>query len=253
MGGNRPANRWRERDPLLEVANLEVVYHDVVLVLRGISFEVPDGKIVALLGANGAGKTTVLRAISGLLDVHHGDITKGEVRVDGDSVHKLAPAAIVERGVTQVMEGRRIFAEFTVEENLRVGAHTNPGQRDENLTRVFDLFPVLKDRRKRTAGYLSGGEQQMLAIGRALMTNPKLLILDEATEGLAPLVRQKIWAALREIRDTGLSILIVDKNLRDLMTLADMNYVIQRGQVVWSGTSAELYADASVRETYLGL
>ena len=169
---------------MLEVANLEVVYHDVILVLRGISFTVPEGRIVALLGANGAGKTTVLRAISGLLDVYDGDITKGEITVDGAPIHRAEAADIVRRGVTQVMEGRRIFAEFTVEENLRVGGHTSRGSLEDRLERVFGLFPLLKARRKLIAGYLSGGEQQLLAMGRALITDPKYLLLDRKSTRL---------------------------------------------------------------------
>jgi branched-chain amino acid transport system ATP-binding protein len=238
---------------LLEVANLEVVYHDVVLVLRGISFSVPDGKIVALLGANGAGKTTVLRAISGLLDVHHGDITKGEVRVDGKPVHKLTPAAIVERGVTQVMEGRRIFAEFTVEENLRVGAHTNSGKREENLARVFDLFPILKDRRKRTAGYLSGGEQQMLAMGRGLMSHPRFLLLDEPSLGLAPLLVQQIRDLIVEINKQGTAILLVEQNATMALSIAEHGYIMETGKIVMDKPADELMRDEDVQEFYLGL
>ncbi len=238
---------------LLEVANLEVVYHDVVLVLRGISFNVPDGEIVALLGANGAGKTTVLRAISGLLDVHHGDITKGEVRVDGKDTHRLTPAAIVDRGVTQVMEGRRVFAEFTVEENLRVGAHSNPGQRDDNLGRVFDLFPVLKDRRKRTAGYLSGGEQQMLAMGRGLMSNPRFLLLDEPSLGLAPLLVQQIRDLIVEINNQGTAILLVEQNATMALSIAQHGYVMETGKIVMDKPADELMRDEDVQEFYLGL
>jgi len=238
---------------LLEVANLEVVYHDVVLVLRGISFSVPDGKIVALLGANGAGKTTVLRAISGLLDVHHGDITKGEVRVHGKPVHKLTPAAIVERGVTQVMEGRRIFAEFTVEENLRVGAHTNSGKREENLARVFDLFPILKDRRKRTAGYLSGGEQQMLAMGRGLMSHPRFLLLDEPSLGLAPLLVQQIRDLIVEINKQGTAILLVEQNATMALSIAEHGYIMETGKIVMDKPADELMRDEDVQEFYLGL
>ncbi len=238
---------------LLEVANLEVVYHDVVLVLRGISFSVPDGQIVALLGANGAGKTTVLRAISGLLDVHHGDITKGEVRVDGKATHRLTPAAIVDRGVTQVMEGRRVFAEFTVEENLRVGAHTNPDEREENLARVFDLFPVLKDRRKHTAGYLSGGEQQMLAMGRGLMSDPRFLLLDEPSLGLAPLLVQQIRDLIVEINRQGTAILLVEQNATMALSIAEHGYVMETGKIVMDKPAEDLMRDEDVQEFYLGL
>src|SRR5918994_716145 len=180
------------KDSLLTVENLEVVYDDVALVLRGVSLDVPKGRIVALLGANGAGKTTLLRAISGLLDVHDGEITKGSITVDGQPIHRLGPEKVVARGVRQVLEGRRIFAELSVEENLRVGGHTVPGSLSSGLDRVYDLFPVLRQRRRQVAGYLSGGEQQMLAIGRALMSDPRYLPLDEPSLGLAPIVVENI-------------------------------------------------------------
>jgi branched-chain amino acid transport system ATP-binding protein len=238
---------------LLEVANLEVVYHDVILVLRGISFTVPDGKIVALLGANGAGKTTVLRAVSGLLDVHEGDITKGEVRVDGKPIHKLKAASIVNRGVTQVMEGRRIFAEFTVEDNLRVGAHSNPGEREANLDRVFELFPVLKERRKGTAGYLSGGEQQMLAMGRGLMSNPRFLLLDEPSLGLAPQLVQQIRDLVVQINEQGTAVLLVEQNATMALSIAEHGYIMETGKIVMDKPADELMRDEDVQEFYLGL
>jgi len=203
--------------------------------------------------ADSRAETTVLRAISGLLDVHHGDITKGVVRVDGQATHKLAPAEIVDRGVTQVMEGRRIFAEFTVEENLRVGAHSNPGQRDDNLTRVFDLFPVLKDRRKRTAGYLSGGEQQMLAMGRGLMSNPRFLLLDEPSLGLAPLLVQQIRDLIVEINRQGTAILLVEQNATMALSIAEHGYIMETGKIVMDKAAEELMRDEDVQEFYLGL
>ncbi|HEX2416921.1 MAG TPA: ATP-binding cassette domain-containing protein, partial [Micromonosporaceae bacterium] len=184
---------------MLAVRNVEVVYDDVILVLRGVSLDVPDGKIVALLGANGAGKTTLLRAVSGLLDIHYGKLTKGSVTVDGEPIHCSSPARIVKLGVKQAMEGRRIFAELTVDENLRVGAHTNTRQLRKNLDRVYELFPRLRERPKATAGYLSGGEQQMLAMGRALMSDPRYLLLDEPSLGLAPLLVRQIRDLIVEI------------------------------------------------------
>ncbi len=238
---------------MLEIANLEVVYHDVILVLRGISFQVPEGKIVALLGANGAGKTTVLRAITGLLDVHEGDITKGEIRVDGTVVNRAKPSEIVQRGVTQVLEGRRVFGEFTVEENLRVGAHTSRSDYTSAADRVFDLFPILKERRKSLAGYLSGGEQQMLAIGRAMMSNPKYLLLDEPSLGLAPLLVQQIRDIIVEINEQGTGVLLIEQNANMALSIADHGYIMETGKMVMDKPSQELLRDEDVQEFYLGL
>ncbi|NIA25578.1 MAG: ATP-binding cassette domain-containing protein [Gammaproteobacteria bacterium] len=238
---------------MLEVANLEVVYHDVILVVRGISFTVPEGKIVALLGANGAGKTTVLRAISGLLDVYDGDITKGEITVDGDPIHRAEAPSIVRRGVTQVMEGRRIFAEFTVEENLRVGGHTSRGKLEERMDRVFALFPLLKERRKLVAGYLSGGEQQMLAMGRALISDPKYLLLDEPSLGLAPLLVQQVRDLIVEINRQGTGILLVEQNAAMALAIADHGYIMETGKIVMDKPASELMQDQDVQEFYLGL
>lgn len=238
---------------MLSVKNLEVVYNDVILVLRGVSFDVPDGNIVALLGANGAGKTTVLRAISGLLDVHSGDVTKGEIEVDGSAIHRSAASQIVEHGVTQVLEGRRIFAEFTVEENLRVGAHTSRSTLDENLNRVYGLFPVLKDRRRAIAGYLSGGEQQMLAMGRGLMSNPTYLLLDEPSLGLAPMLVQQIRDLIVEINQQGTAVLLVEQNATMALSIASHGYIMETGKIVMDKPAAELMQDEDVREFYLGL
>ena len=238
---------------MLEVANLEVVYHDVILVLRGISFQVPEGKIVALLGANGAGKTTVLRAITGLLDIQNGDITKGEIRVDGKTITKARPAEIVSRGVTQVLEGRRVFGEFTVDENLRVGAHTSRGDSEAHAARVFDLFPLLKERRKSMAGYLSGGEQQMLAIGRAMMSDPKYLLLDEPSLGLAPLLVQQIRDIIVEINEQGTGVLLVEQNANMALSISEHGYIMETGKLVMDKPSDELLRDEDVQEFYLGL
>jgi branched-chain amino acid transport system ATP-binding protein len=238
---------------VLAVNNLEVVYDDVMQVLRGVSLTVPDGKIVALLGANGAGKTTLLRAISGLLDVHDGEVTKGSVVLDGRRIHHLPPTKLASLGVKQVLEGRRIFAELTVEENLRVGAHVAPRTMRQNLERVYLLFPVLAERRKRTAGYLSGGEQQMLAMGRALMSDPRYLLLDEPSLGLAPLVVQQIRDLIVEINAAGTTVLLVEQNATMALSIAEHGYVMENGAIVMDKPSAELLEDSDVREFYLGL
>jgi branched-chain amino acid transport system ATP-binding protein len=238
---------------VLEVKNLEVVYSDVILVLRGISLNVPDGSIVALLGANGAGKTTTLRAISGLLDVHNGDLTKGEIRLDGRKIDHLPPAKIVKLGVSQALEGRRILAELSVEENLRLGAHTSPKNTGANLERVFGLFPILRDRAKATAGYLSGGEQQMLAIGRALMSSPRYLLLDEPSLGLAPLLVQQIRDIIMEINNQGTGVLLVEQNAMMALQIADHGFIMETGKMVMDKTASDLLQDDDVREFYLGL
>jgi branched-chain amino acid transport system ATP-binding protein len=238
---------------LLAVENLEVVYDDVMLVLRGVSLEVADGRIVTLLGANGAGKSTLLRAMSGLLDVHDGEVTRGKVTLDGEPVHRLAPHKVAALGIKQVMEGRRILAELTVEENLRVGAHVTPRLVKSNTAKMFDLFPVLADRRRSTAGYLSGGEQQMLAIGRALMSDPRYLLLDEPSLGLAPLVVQQIRDVIVEINKLGTTVLLVEQNATMALSIAEHGYVLENGQVVMDKPAAALLADDDVREFYLGL
>src|SRR3954464_5266568 len=217
--------------PILRVSGLEVVYSDVILVLRGVGLEVAQGSVVALLGANGAGKTTTLRAITGLLSIHRGKVTKGVIQVDGKDVHSLDPAATVRMGVSQVMEGRRIFAELTVDENLRAGGFTRRDKSElrDSYDRVMQLFPRLAERRKQTAGYLSGGEQQMLAMGRALMQSPRLLLLDEPSLGLAPLIVQRIGETLREINAVGTSILLVEQNTALALSTSDYAYVLEHG------------------------
>jgi branched-chain amino acid transport system ATP-binding protein len=238
---------------LLEIRNLEVVYDDVMLVLRGVSLRVPTGSIVALLGANGAGKTTLLRAMSGLLGVHDGEITKGSVTLDGEPIHRLKPAQIVRKGVSQVMEGRRILGELTVEENLRVGAHTSPRELDANLERVYGLFPVLRGRRKSVAGYLSGGEQQMLALGRAMMAGPAFLLLDEPSLGLAPALVEQIRDLIVEINRQGVTVLLVEQNARMALSIAGHGYVLETGKVVMDKPAEELLSDDDIKEFYLGL
>jgi branched-chain amino acid transport system ATP-binding protein len=240
---------------LLAVENLEVVYNDVVLVLRGISLEVGDGQIVALLGANGAGKTTTMRAITGLLEVHEGDVTKGHISFDGTDITHLDPSVRVKSGISQVMEGRRIFAELTVDENLTAGAYTNPSTKSVNQAhdRVMTLFPRLADRRRSVAGYLSGGEQQMLAIGRALMQNPKLLILDEPSLGLAPLLVQQIRDIIVEINQQGTSVLLIEQNANMALSIGHHGYIMETGKMVMDGDPEKLLKDEDVQEFYLGL
>ena len=240
---------------MLDIANLEVVYNDVILVLRGVSLSVPDGEIVALLGGNGAGKTTTLRAISGLLDVHDGKVTKGSVTFAGERIDGLDAAEIVRRGIKLVLEGRRIFAEMTVEENLTAGGYTN---RDRVAVanandRVMTLFPRLAERRKQVAGYLSGGEQQMLAIARALMTDPQLLILDEPSLGLAPLLVQQIRGIIVDINKQGTSVLLIEQNAAMALSIATTGYIMETGKVVMDGPAAKLLKDEDVNEFYLGL
>ncbi|MDQ3737803.1 MAG: ABC transporter ATP-binding protein [Actinomycetota bacterium] len=240
---------------MLEVSNLEVVYNDVILVLRGLSLEVPDGKIVALLGSNGAGKTTTLRAISGLLDVHDGEITKGSIVFDGKALTKLDAPTIVRLGVKQVMEGRRVFGDLTVEENLVAGGYVSRDRQALRVAheRVFELFPRLADRKSQRAGYLSGGEQQMLAIGRAMMTNPKLMILDEPSLGLAPLLVQQIREIIGDINKAGTSVLLIEQNATMALSIAHTGYVMETGKVVMDGPAQKLLDDDDVKEFYLGL
>ena len=240
---------------ILSVENLEVVYNEVILVLRGISLNVAEGEIVALLGANGAGKTTLLRSITGLLDIHRGRITKGSVTFLGQKTNRDDPSKLVRAGLSQVMEGRRIFAELTVEENLRAGAYTVSSRQkiSEAHDRVVSLFPVLASRSRSTAGYLSGGEQQMLAIGRALMTAPKLLVLDEPSLGLAPLLVQQIRDIIETVNKQGTSVLLVEQNATMALSIANRGYVLENGRIVREGLSDELLQDDDIKEFYLGV
>jgi branched-chain amino acid transport system ATP-binding protein len=237
----------------LTVNNLEIVYNDVMLVVRGVSVTVRPGAVVALLGANGAGKTTLLRAITGLLPVHRGKITKGRVTLDGQDITTDDPASRVRAGLAQVMEGRRIFGELTVDENLRTGAYTSRATMAQHYERVMDQFPLLERRRRQTAGYLSGGEQQMLAIGRALMSSPSVLVLDEPSLGLAPKVVEQIRDIIVDINSQGTSVLLVEQNATMALSIADHGYVLEHGRVVRDGPGAELVADKDIREFYLGI
>ncbi|MBO9310904.1 MAG: ABC transporter ATP-binding protein [Chloroflexus sp.] len=240
---------------MLVLNNIEVIYNDVVLVLKGLSLEVPKGRIVALLGSNGAGKSTTLKAISGLLKPENGEVTDGEILFQGQPIHKKDAAEIVRMGIFQVMEGRRVFEHLTVEENLRAGAYTqSPRRFGEDLALVYDYFPRLKERRNQVAGFLSGGEQQMLAIGRALMAHPKLIMLDEPSLGLAPLLVAEIFEIIRRInREQGTTILLVEQNARLALEAAHHAYIMENGRIVLDGSPADLKDNADVREFYLGL
>ncbi len=239
---------------MLQVRNLEVVYHGVVLVLKGISLTVPEGGIACVLGPNGAGKTTLLRALTGLLSIHDGRVTKGAATLGAARLDGRRADAIVRLGVSQVMEGRRILGELTVEDNLRAGAVAAPrAALSERLERAFTRFPVLAARRRQAAGYLSGGEQQMLAIARALMSGPRLLLLDEPSLGLAPRMVEDVAALIREINAGGVAILLVEQNAAMALDLAQHGYVLENGKVVLDGPSQTLKKDRDVQEFYLGI
>lgn len=238
---------------MLSAANLEVVYDDAVLALRGASLAVPDGRIVALLGANGAGKSTLLRALSGLLDLNDGEIRKGTVTLDGESVGSWSATSRVKQGIKHVLEGRRVFKELTVDENLRVGGHVAQSSIRESLDRVYGIFPQLHPRRGAAAGYLSGGEQQMLAIGRALMSGPRYLLLDEPSLGLAPAMVAQIRDKLVEINRDGTAVLLVEQNAAMALSIAHHGYVLENGRVVMDRPASELLANEEVRESYLGI
>jgi len=238
---------------LLAVRNVDVVYDKVIMVLRGLSLEVPRSEIVALLGANGAGKSTTLKAISGLLKTEDGEVTRGEILFCGERIDGLDPDRIVRHGILQVMEGRRIVSDMTPLENLRLGAFT---RRDDevaaDIDMVFKYFPRLKERTGR-AGYLSGGEQQMLAIGRALMARPKMILMDEPSMGLSPLLVKEVFGIIKRInRDLGVTILLVEQNARAALAVASYGYVMEQGKVVLDGTADELRDNEDVKEFYLG-
>ena len=239
--------------PLLAVNNIEVIYNEVALVLRGLSLQVESGAITALLGANGAGKSTALKAISGLLKSEEGAITRGEILYDGVRIDGMRPDDIVRRGVFQVMEGRRIIQDMTVLDNLRLGAHTaNPANEEENLRRVFHYFPRIKERRG-LAGYLSGGEQQMLAIGRALMASPRLILMDEPSMGLSPLLVREVFAIISRLNEElGVTVLLVEQNANMALRVAGRGYVMEQGKIALDGAAEELRENEDVKEFYLG-
>lgn len=244
---------------MLQLNNIEVTYSNVILVLRGVSLTVPPGKIVALLGANGAGKSTTLKAISGLLHSQEGEVTRGSVEFEGRRIDRLQAEDIVRLGIVQVLEGRRVFEHLTVEENLIAGAlprlgRSNGTSIEQDLDQVYGYFPRLQELRKQTSGYLSGGEQQMLVIGRGLMARPKLLMLDEPSMGLAPLLVTEIFRVIRAInQQAGVPMLLVEQNARVALGVADYAYVMETGRVVLDGEAAELAENEDIKEFYLGL
>jgi branched-chain amino acid transport system ATP-binding protein len=240
---------------MLRLNNVEVKYVGVILVLRGVSVEVGDGKIVALLGANGAGKTTTLKAISGLLGTEEGQVTDGSIEFDGQRIDNRVPEEIVKLGIVQVMEGRRVLEHLSVEDNLRAGAYT---RRDDDINKELDLiyeyFPPLKELRTQTSGYLSGGEQQMLVIGRGLMAKPKLMLLDEASLGLAPLMVKEIFEIVKKINlEENTSVFLVEQNAMVALSIAEYGYVIENGRIVLDGPGAKLRDNQDVQEFYMGL
>ena len=241
--------------PMLRLANVEVIYDDVILVLKGLSLDVPKGQIVALLGSNGAGKSTTLKAISGLLHAEEGEVTDGAIELDGERIEALEPEQIVRRGIFQVMEGRRVFEDLTVDENLTMGGYTRRDslalKRDRDL--CFDYFPRLRERRRQIAGYLSGGEQQMLAISRALMARPRLILLDEPSLGLAPLLVQEIFRIIGKInQEEKTTMLLVEQNANVALSIAHFGYIMENGRIVLDGEPEKLKSNEDVREFYLG-
>jgi branched-chain amino acid transport system ATP-binding protein len=242
---------------MLSVNGIEVIYNHVILVLKGVSLTVPDGRIVALLGANGAGKTTTLRAISNLLKGERGEVTKGSIEYRGERIEQLSPSQLVRRGVVQVMEGRHCFEHLTVEENLLTGAYTRSGGRaavKEDLERVYEYFPRLKQRRSSLAGYTSGGEQQMTAVGRALMARPRTILLDEPSMGLAPQIVEEIFQIVRDLNQREkVSFLLAEQNTMVALRFADFGYILENGRVVMEGAAPDLAQNEDVKEFYLGL
>ena len=243
--------------PFLSVNNIEVVYSRVILVLKGVSLDVPKGGIVALLGANGAGKTTTLKAISNLLHAERGEVTKGSIIFDGGEVHNLTPNALVQRGCIQVMEGRHCFGHLTIEDNLLTGAFTRrdgTAATKRDLDMVYNYFPKLAERRKSLSGYTSGGEQQMCAIGRALMSRPKMILLDEPSMGLAPQIVEEIFGIVKDLNDKeGVSFLLAEQNTNMALRFARYGYILENGRVVMDGEAKELAENEDVKEFYLGI
>lgn len=246
-----------EDNTILSIKNIEVIYDHVILVLKGVSLDVPKGGIVALLGANGAGKTTTIKSISNILKTERGEVTKGSISFEGEQIEDLSPTELVKRGVVQVMEGRHCFEHLTVEENLLTGAYTRKDGRKavaDDLEKVYNYFPRLRDRRKSQAGYTSGGEQQMVAVGRALMAKPKLILLDEPSMGLAPQLVEEIFEIVKSLNEKeGVTFLLAEQNVSVALRYATYGYILENGRVVMDGEASALADNEDVKEFYLGL
>jgi branched-chain amino acid transport system ATP-binding protein len=241
---------------MLELKNIEVIYNDVILVLKGTSLEVPEGKVVALLGANGAGKTTALKAVSGVLRTELGEVTDGSIVFEGQRIDRLDPEEVVRLGIVQVMEGRRLFEHLSVEDNLFVGAYLRKDSEGirKDLAKVYDYFPILVHLKRSVSGYLSGGERQMLVMGRAMMGRPKIMLLDEPSMGLSPLLVKEIFKIVKQInQQEGVSILLVEQNARIGLGLSTHGYVMENGRIVLDGPSEKLRENEDIKEFYLGL
>jgi branched-chain amino acid transport system ATP-binding protein len=243
-------------DPILKINNIEVKYHEVIRVLKGVSIEIPRGGIVALLGANGAGKSTTLKSISGLLKHEDGEVTDGNVEFEGERIDKKSGEEISKLGIVHVIEGRRVFEHLTVEENIRVGGHRLPNRQAvrDGLEKVYHYFPRLKEKRNETAGFVSGGEQQMTVVGRALMTHPKLMLLDEPSMGLAPMLIHEIFNIITQLnQEEGISILLVEQNAKLALNVAPYAYVMENGRIVMDDTAEKLKENPDIKDFYLGM
>jgi len=246
----------QSNDIVLNVNGIEVIYNHVILVLKGVSLQVQEGKIAAILGGNGAGKTTTLRAISNLLKAERGEVTKGSIELRGERIENQTPADLVKKGVVQVMEGRHCFAHLTIEENLLTGSYTrtDKGEIEANLEKVYNYFPRLKDRRTSQAAYTSGGEQQMCAIGRALMANPSVILLDEPSMGLAPQIVEEVFEIVKDLNQREkVTVLLAEQNTNMALQYADYGYIMESGRIVMDGAAADLRSNEDVKEFYLGV
>lgn len=245
-----------EQETILSINNIEVKYHEVILVIKGVSISVPKGGIIALLGANGAGKSTTLKAISGLLKHENGEVTDGSIEFMGERIDRVGPEKIAKMGIVQVIEGRRVFEHLTVEQNLKVGAHMKKYGRSvkDGLEMVYHYFPRLKEKRNEIAGFISGGEQQMTVVGRALMTNPKLILLDEPSMGLAPLLIHEIFKIITRLnQEESISILLVEQNAKLALNVAPHAYVMENGRIVMDDSADKLLQNPDIKDFYLGL